>query len=88
MELNILEETKEMIRVELVGEDHTLANALRKELWQDSSVKIAGYDIEHPLVGNPILTVETDGKVDPRKALVSAAERLKKNNSDFLAKFK
>jgi DNA-directed RNA polymerase subunit L len=88
MELKVLEESKGTLRVEIIGEDHTLANALRKELWSDSHVQIAGYDIEHPLVGNPVLVVETDGKEDPKKALVAAAERLKKMNSEFLVKFK
>lgn len=88
MELKILEESKGTLKVEILGEDHTLANSLRKELWSDSHVKIAGYEIEHPLVGSPVLIVETDGKEDPKKALAAAAERLKKRNSELLTKFK
>jgi len=88
METKILEESKDSLKVEIQGEDHTLANALRKELWSDSHVKITGYNIEHPLIGNPVLIVETDGKEEPKKALVSAVERLKKRNSEFLVKFK
>jgi DNA-directed RNA polymerase subunit L len=88
MELKILKESKETLRVELIGEDHTLANALRKELWSDKHVQIAGYEIEHPLVGSPILIVETDGKEEPKKALIAAADRLKKRNSEFISKFK
>ena len=64
-----------------------MANALRKELWNDSHVKIAGYNIDHPLVGNPILVVETDGKEGPKKAISSAVERLKKKKSELLLKF-
>jgi DNA-directed RNA polymerase subunit L len=88
MELKILEESKGTLKVEILGEDHTLANSIRKELWSDSHVQIAGYDIEHPLVGSPVLIVETDGKEEPKKALIAAAERLKKRNSEFVAKFK
>ncbi len=88
MELKILEESKGTLKVEILGEDHTLANSIRKELWSDNHVKIAGYDIEHPLVGGPVLIVETDGKEEPKKALIAAAERLKKRNAEFVAKFK
>jgi DNA-directed RNA polymerase subunit L len=88
MELKILEESKDFLKLEIIGEDHTLANALRKELWNDSHVKIAGYNIEHPLIGSPILMVDTDGKEDPKKALFGAADRLKKLNLEFLSKFK
>lgn len=88
MEVKILEETKESIKIELQGEDHTLANVLRRELWNDSHVKIAGYNVDHPLIGNPILVVETDGKEDPKKALLAAVDRIKKKNADFLVKIK
>ncbi len=83
-----MEEDKKFIKIEIQGEDHTLANALRRELWQDSHVKIAGYNIDHSLTGSPILVVETDGKEDPKKALTAAVVRLKKKNSDFLVKIK
>jgi DNA-directed RNA polymerase subunit L len=88
MEVKVLEETKNKIKLEIEGENHTLVNALRKELWSDSHVKIAGYSIDHPLVGKPVLIVETDGKEDPKKALSSAVERLKKFNSEFVANLK
>ncbi len=88
MEIKILEELKNKIKLEIEGENHTLVNALRKELWSDSHVTIAGYSVDHPLVGKPILIVETDGKEDPKKALNSAVERLKKFNSEFIVKLK
>ena len=88
MEIKILEESKGSIKIEVEGEDHTLANALRNELWNDSHVIIAGYNIDHPLIGNPVIIVETDGKEEPKKALQAAVERLKKKNSDILVKIK
>jgi len=77
MELNILEEKKNRLVFELKGEGHTLSNALRKELWNDSHVKIATYTIEHPSIELPRFVVETDG-VDPKKALADAVKRLQK----------
>lgn len=83
MELKIIEEEKNKLIVELKGEDHTFCNAIKAELWNDKHVKAAAYNIEHPMVGEPKLIVETDGKEDPKDALVAAAKRLKKTVDDF-----
>jgi len=91
MELKILEEKKNKLIVELKGETHSFCNAIKKELWNDKSVKAAGYNINHPLVGVPKIIVETDGK-DPKKALSDAAVRLNKSfdtlKSEFLKSIK
>ncbi|MBT3394955.1 DNA-directed RNA polymerase subunit L [archaeon] len=88
MEIKILESEKNKIKIELIGEDHTLANIIRKELWNDSHIKVSGYDVKHPQIGSPILIVETDGKEDPKKALLAAVERIQKNNNDLLDQLK
>ena len=77
MELKILEDKKNKMVFELKGENHTFCNALKSELWNDKHVKIAGYNIAHPLIGIPKFIVETDGKESPKKALKGAAKRLK-----------
>ena len=86
MELNILEDKKKRLVFELKGEDHTLCNALRDELWNDKSVKVSAYNIHHPLVGTPKFIIETDGTKQPKKALKDAIARLKQKNSDLLKK--
>jgi DNA-directed RNA polymerase subunit L len=83
MELKVIEEGKNKLIVEIKGEDHTFCNALKAELWNDKHVKAAAYNIDHPLVGEPHLTVETDGKEDPKDALIAAAKRLKKEVAGF-----
>ncbi|MCD4759422.1 DNA-directed RNA polymerase subunit L [archaeon] len=88
MEINILHSEKGSLRVELVGEDHTFANALRKQLWNQQGVKLAGYNIEHPLISHPVLVLDVDEKKDPKKVLLKAAEELKNNNLDLIAKLK
>jgi len=88
MEVKILKSDKNSISVELIGEDHTFANALRKELWNNSDVKLAGYNIEHPLISNPVLVVDGDGKQDPKKMLLKAAEELRKKNLALIEKLK
>ncbi len=88
MEIKILESSKNLMKVELFGEDHTLVNIIRKELWNDSHVKVSGYDMGHPQTSNPVIIVETDGKEDPKKALLSAIERIQKLDKDLLAQLK
>ncbi len=88
MEVKILESDKNSIKIELIGEDHTFANALRKELWNNSNVKLAGYNVEHPVVSNPILVADGDGKQDPKKMLLKAAEDLRKKNLTLIETLK
>ena len=78
MEFKIIEEKKTRIVFSLKGEDHTFCNALKDELWNDKSVKIASYRIEHPLLGTPIVTVETDGQETPQAAVKKAVKRIGK----------
>lgn len=87
MEIKVLEKTKNMLKIEIVGEDHTFVNALRKELNNDKDVKIAGYELAHSLVSNPVLIVETSSK-SPKAALLDAVKRLKESNSELRDKFK
>jgi DNA-directed RNA polymerase subunit L len=82
MELNVLEESKTRFIVEIKGEDSTICNLIRKELWNDDSVKAAAYSVKHPSIGIPQLIVETSGKT-PRDALLDAVKRIKKDLSDF-----
>jgi len=77
MEINIKDQNKNKIEFEIEQEDHTLCNALREELWNFKEVSISAYNIEHPLVSNPIMLVETS-KGDPKKVVLKAADSLKK----------
>ena len=85
MELNVLESKKHRIVFELRGTDHTFCNALKQELWNDESVKVAAYNINHPLVGVPKFIVESTG--DVKEALAGASQRLQKRNKEFLTAF-
>jgi DNA-directed RNA polymerase subunit L len=83
MELEILEDKKNKLVVEIKGEDHTFCNALKAELWNDKHVKIASYNIQHPLISEPRIIVETDGSETPQDALKGAAKRLGKLAGKF-----
>lgn len=87
MELNIIEDKKNRLVFELKGEGHSLCNALRKELWNDSHVKAAAYTIEHPLVGVPRFILDTDG-ADTYKTITGAIKRLQKQTAKIRAEAK
>ncbi len=77
METDILESSKTKLKFKIKGETHTFCNILRRELWKDKSTKVAGYRIEKSLENEPIFILETDAK-DPKKSLLEAVQRLKK----------
>ena len=85
MELDIIEQSKNKLKFKIEDEGHTFCNILRKELWEDQHIKVAGYNIEHPLLGHPLFIVETDGKESPKKALANAVTRLKLKNKELKA---
>ncbi|PIN87323.1 DNA-directed RNA polymerase subunit L [Candidatus Woesearchaeota archaeon CG10_big_fil_rev_8_21_14_0_10_44_13] len=82
MEIKVLEKGKNKLVIEVKGEDSTLCNAIRKELWNDDKVKVAAYNLEHPSSDSPKIIIETNGK-DPKEALLDAVKRLKKENDKF-----
>ena len=88
MEIKIIDQGKDFVKIELIGETHTFANALKNEASNNPHVVVAGYTYEHPLVDNPIIMVKTDGKKDPKKILSDVINEIKKKNSEFLLKIK
>lgn len=88
MELKIIDDKKNRMVFDLIGEDNTFCNIITNELWNVKGVKTAAYNINHPLVGIPKIIVETDSSTEPKKALKTAVANLEKKNKDFLAKFK
>ncbi len=86
MKIEFLKNEKNKIELKIIGEDHTLCNILRRELWNDNDVDVAAYTIDHPLVSDPIMLVETK-KSDPKKALLNAADSLKKQIEELKKSF-
>jgi DNA-directed RNA polymerase subunit L len=86
MEIKILNENKNRIELEVIGEDHTLCNSIRDELWNQENVEISAYNIKHQLINNPIMLVETK-KGDPKKALQNAILSLKKKIKEIKDNF-
>jgi DNA-directed RNA polymerase subunit L len=86
MEINVLEDSKNKLVVEIKGEGHALCNALKTEIWNNKAVKVTGYNIAHPLVGIPKLVIETSSG-NPRQILADAAKAVKKDAESFLKSF-
>jgi len=85
MQLKVIENTKSRLVFELIGEDHTLSNALKQALIEDKSVKNAGYYIDHPEIGVPRFVIEGDS---PVKSVQKACDTVKKWNSELAKKIK
>ncbi|MEA2035906.1 MAG: RpoL/Rpb11 RNA polymerase subunit family protein [Nanoarchaeota archaeon] len=80
MEIKIVEEKGNRLEFE-IDENVGFLNTLKKELLEDSDVKVATYFVKHPSVGSPKMIVEAS---DPRKALQGAVNRMKKINAKFV----
>lgn len=75
------------LRFRVIGEDHTLCNLLRKEMFEDENVEAAAYTIEHPLLSQPEFYLRVRrGK--PEEALLKALRRLEEKLGELEEKFK
>ena len=86
MEIKILEDKKNKLIFE-TDLSHTFCNVLKKELWNDSHVKVATYSIRHPLISKPRMIIETDGSETAKNTLLAAVQRLKKASEKFKKEF-
>ncbi len=86
MEIKVLKQEKNKIEFEIIGEDHTLCNAVRNELWDFDEIDVSAYKIEHSLISEPTMLVETN-KGDPVNVIIKANESLKKKIKEFKDEF-
>ncbi|MBA7524778.1 hypothetical protein ES705_16920 [subsurface metagenome] len=84
MEINILENSKDEIKLEL--ESLTIAEILRVYLNKDDSVIFAAWRREHP-TKNPVLLVRTRGKT-AKKAINDAVSKITKDLDKIESDFK
>ncbi|TDA31411.1 MAG: DNA-directed RNA polymerase subunit L [Hadesarchaea archaeon] len=87
MKLEGIEKEGRTLRFKVVGEDHTLCNLLRKEMYEDENVEAAAYRIEHPLLSQPEFYLRVKrGK--PEEALLKALKRLEGKLEKLEEKFR
>ena len=87
MEVKVLSKTKNELKIEIVGEDHTFCNLLQHALLEDKNVEIAGYDQPHPLIRSSIVYLRTKREVSPEKVLLNALTNIQEINKEFSEKF-
>ena len=80
MIVKVLKNEKNHLEMEL--ENLTVAELVRNELWEDSSVTVAAWKKSHP-TKNPVLVVKTSGK-SAQKVLVDCLERIEKDNKKLM----
>ncbi len=86
MNIKKLRSKKDLLEIEIEGEEHALPNLLRDEAY-NAGADSAAYKIEHPTTSNPILKVISKKK-DPKKVLLDASARITKLTKEFQQKFK
>jgi len=87
VEVKVIEEKGNKFVFEIEGASHSVCTALKQELWNDGSIKNAGYTVSHPYVGHPKFVIETK-KGEPRKIVSSALKKLAKEAKDLQSKAK
>jgi len=83
VKVKVLKKTADELKIEVEGAEHGLCNLLQKKLLEDKNVDMAGYDVPHPLVSNPIIYVRMKGTAKPENALKKAAEKAREANEAF-----
>ncbi|MFC7155100.1 DNA-directed RNA polymerase subunit L [Halomarina halobia] len=90
MELRVIANEPTELAIEIAGEDHTFMNVLKGALLETEGVAAATYDVNPEQSGgqtDPILTVKTEGGVDPLDALETAARNVKDKSTAFREAF-
>ena len=85
MAINVKDNQKDSLKIEILNSENTLAGALTQEMWNDKNTKVSGYNVKHSLADNPVLIVK--GK-DAKNILLDSISRYVKRNKEFLSEFK
>ncbi len=78
MEIKVLEEDKNKIKLEIEGETHTIANILTKYLLENPDIEISMYQVPHPLEERAIVYIVTKNK-DPKKIIKETVDKIIKD---------
>ncbi|CAI50172.1 DNA-directed RNA polymerase subunit L [Natronomonas pharaonis DSM 2160] len=86
MDLRVIENLETELAIEIEGEDHTFMNVLKGALLELDGVTAATYDVNPEQSGGqtePIVTIKTDGSIDPLDALEQGASRVRDKTDAF-----
>lgn len=87
MEVKVRKRDKKELQIEVTGEGHSFCIALQNFLLKDESLDFAGYSIQHPLIGNPVISLRMKGRRRPENALLDAAKSLNKTLDELRKTF-
>jgi len=76
MQLKVLKQTDNELKIEVEGEGHTLFNLMESVLLEDPKVEFASYNMPHPLISNTVVTIRTSKGKKPEEALKEACEKI------------
>ena len=85
--LRIIKRREGYYIVELEGEDHTMGNLLSSTLQGINGVKLAYYELVHPLERRVRVHVMVESGVDIKSVLTDALNRIKELNDEFRRQF-
>ena len=57
MELRLLSKEENKVKIEVIGESHTLLNLLRENAWKTGAKQVS-YMIRHPYLSNPEIIIK------------------------------
>ena len=80
MNIELIEKEKNVIRMKI--DDLTFVNLLNENIWKQK-IEYSVYKKDHPYLSQPILEVKSK---EPKKSLIDAAERIKKDAEEFKTK--
>lgn len=86
MDLRVIEHEDQELSIEIAGEDHTFMNVLKGALLETEGVTAATYDMNPEQSGgqtDPVVTVKTDGSIEPLDALEEAAGGVREKTQAF-----
>mgnify|MGYP000421492278 CR=1 FL=1 len=58
MELRLLSKEENKVKIEVIGESHTLLNLLRENAWKTGAKQVS-YMIKHPYLSNPEIIIKS-----------------------------
>ena len=88
MELRINKETNTELVVEIDGLTHTIANLIKSKILGNKNVTYVSYNVSHPLVPRPTITILTDGKTNPRKVFKDVLEDVLSEVKEFQERYR
>ena len=87
MEIETIKSEKNELRLRFNEIDQGFLSLIKSCLWEDSTTELAGFNIDHPIVGNPTFILKTKGR-SAKDVWNKSLERANKQISDFESKIK